>query len=190
MLDVDDLVLAAIEASGGRIEGRTRLQKLVFFVSTLLDVDAGYRPHLYGPYSSVVSATAESQASRGVVRETVEEFPSTSGFAGHDDDFRRYVYVLTDEGRKALAWRAQRKPQEFSEAVRIAQLLVASGADYRLLSWAAKLYFVLRAEKQPLTYAAARERALHLGWNMAPAEVETGVDLLVKTGLVERNTPQ
>jgi len=184
MLDVDDLVLAAMHASGGRIEGRTRLQKLVFFAATLLKVEASYRPHYYGPYSSIVTAAAESQASRGVLRETLEAFPGVAGFAGNDDDFRRYVYVLADSGRKALEWRRNRQPEEFDKAVEIVQTLVNSRADYRVLSYAAKLYYILRAEVSPLTIEAARERAQELGWQMRQEEMKQGVELLLEIELV------
>jgi uncharacterized protein YwgA len=190
MLDVDDLIFAAMQASGGRIEGRTRLQKLVFFLSEVLGVEAGYRPHFYGPYSSPVSAAAESQASRGALREMVEEFPGVSGFAGNDDEYRRYVYSLTGDGRQALQWRRQRNPEEFDEAVKLANRAIATGANYRVLSYAAKLYYVLRAAKQEasLTYASARRRAKELGWEMSREDIDRGVDLLLRMKLVTKRT--
>jgi len=187
MLDTDDLVLAAMDASGGRVEGRTRLQKLVFFISTLMDIDAGYRPHFYGPYSQLISSTAESQASRGVLREVVESYPGTRGFSGNDDEYRRYVYILTGEGREALEWRQGRHPDEFNRAVELARTLVDSGADYRILSYAAKLYYVLKAEGEPITPAAARSRARDLGWRMGHAEIGKGVELLASLELIEQH---
>ncbi len=186
MLDADDLIFAALQASGGRIEGRTKLQKLVFFLSEMLGIDAGYWPHFYGPYSSAVSAAAESQASRGALRETVEEFPGVRGFAGNDDEFRRYVYVLTRDGQKALKWRREQNPDRFDEAVDIARQLVETGADYRILSYAAKLYYVLRHEGERLTYAAAQSRACDLGWEMSRDEIDRGVDLLLQMKLVKK----
>ena len=187
MLDANDLVLAAVDASGGRIQGRTRLQKLVFFVSTLMGIDAGFRPHYYGPYSQLVSSTAESQASRGVLHEVVQQYSGVSGFSGNDDEYRRYVYTLTREGRDALEWRRERHPEDFAEAVRLAKMLVESRADYRVLSFAAKLYYILKAEAEgkSLTVADARQRASELGWEMSQSDVGTGVDLLGSLELVE-----
>jgi len=58
MLDTDDLVLAGVHASDGRIEGGTRLRKLVFLAATRLNIEAGCRRHFCGPYSSAPTAAA------------------------------------------------------------------------------------------------------------------------------------
>jgi uncharacterized protein YwgA len=184
MLDVEDLVFAAIQGSGGRIEGRTRLQKLVYFAASVLRIDVGYRPHYYGPYSSAVTAVAESQAARGVLNETVESFAGVRGFPGNDDEFRRYLYVLTEGGRKALEWRRARRADEFDKAAGIVRTLVDTGADYRVLSYAAKLFHILLAEECPLTADAARQRAKELGWHMTRDEMQQGVELLLKVRLI------
>ncbi|MBM3501087.1 MAG: hypothetical protein FJX74_20745 [Armatimonadetes bacterium] len=192
MLDVDDLIFAVMGATDSRrVEGRTKLQKLVFFVSEVMRVDAGYRPHFYGPYSAAVSAATESQASRGALKEQVEAFPGTSGFSGNDAEFRRYVYELSAEGQLALQWRREQNPAEFDKATTIAQQLLATGADYRVLSYAAKLYYILQAEAQgrALTYEAARARARELGWEMSAVEIDQGVTLLASMRLVTKQRP-
>jgi len=185
MLDVDDLVLAALQASGGVISGRTRLQKLIFFASQVLKVDAGYRPHYYGPYSAEVAATVDGQVSRRVLQEVREVFGSGAPqFPGHDGALRRYTYVLTPDGREALEWHRKQHAEDLQRAVALMKQLAESAADWKVLCYAAKLYHVLVSEGKPLTDAAARDRAQALGWEMSPAELSQGVELLKQVGLV------
>ena len=187
MLDIDALVLAAMEASGGIVQGRTRLQKLVYFASELLQINCGYRPHYYGPYSSDVAAHVSSQVSRGVLSEVLETFATNEPqFPGNDGELRRYTYVLTPDGKAALEWHKERQGQAFDGALAIMRGLTDSGVDYRVLCYAAKLLHVLAAERKPLTWAAAKERARNLGWDMTESEVAQGIELLTTMQLVRK----
>ncbi len=186
MLDTDDLVLAALEASGGVVVGRTRLQKLVYLASQVLHTDCGYRPHYYGPYSSEVAATVDGQVSRRVLAEMPETFGAGAPqFPGHDGELRRYTYALTPDGRSALDWHRREHGSEFDGAVEVMRRLVESGAEWKVLCYAAKLYHILRAENSLMTFAAARQRAQELGWEMQPEEITQGLELLKHVRLVE-----
>ena len=186
MLDTDDLVLAVLQASDGVVVGRTRLQKLVYLASQALRTDCGYRPHYYGPYSSEVASTVDSQVSRRVLAEMPESFGVGSPqFPGHDGEMRRYTYALTPDGRGAVEWHRQRHGEEFDVAVGLIQCLLASGADWKVLCYAAKLYHILKAEGSSMTYTAAQQRAQELGWEMKPEEIAEGVRLLSEVRLVE-----
>ena len=54
-----DFLLSVIAAFGGRVDGRTLLQKRAYFVSLLSDIDPGlnFDAHYYGPYSATVDNT-------------------------------------------------------------------------------------------------------------------------------------
>lgn len=55
-----DFVLFAHGAFDQGITGRTALQKIVYFLSVMMNEDLGYNPHFYGPYSpKVAEANAE-----------------------------------------------------------------------------------------------------------------------------------
>ncbi|MGB2780353.1 MAG: hypothetical protein WBD63_02605, partial [Phycisphaerae bacterium] len=56
-MDATNFVLLALHAVGGEIQGKTKLQKTIYFLGVMtghLD-DLGYRAHYYGPYSDDVA---------------------------------------------------------------------------------------------------------------------------------------
>lgn len=187
-LDLDDVVLAIQEGEAGVIRGRTRLQKIAYFVTYLLrdemGVNPGFTAHHYGPYSSALAASTASAVARGVLVEATELF-SSGDFAGHDMEQKRYSYELAPtRGKAALNWRRERAGEMYNEAVRIVQKISSTGASYRVLSYAAKAHYVLRQEGKPVTPAAILKRAETLGWTLRQEEVDAGVKLLVDLRLI------
>ena len=188
-LDLDDVILAIREGEGGAIQGRTRLQKIAYFVTYLLRddmaVDPGFTAHHYGPYSSSLAATASSAVARGVLTETSEVFPS-EGFAGHDTEQKRYSYGLAPRGEAALKWRRERAGDTYKKAVDVARQIKDTGAEYRVLSYAAKAHYVLRQEGKPITDEAILKGAKNLGWPLTSEELKAGVELLAELRLITR----
>ncbi len=182
-LDIDDLILAALHAYGGVMEGRTKLQKVTYFLSTLDGVEAGYRPHYYGPYSSDVTAAVESQVARGLIDERLERFNS-AGFPAHDREYYRYTYQLTPKGQRVLEWRRQREPDGYADLEEKLSRIVQEDPGYRLLSYAAKLHMILVQSGAPLTLAEALDRAQEYGWKMTEEDTEKGAKLLHTLSLV------
>ncbi len=187
-LDLDDVIQAILEGEGDAIAGRTRLQKMAYFVTYLLrdemGVSPGFTAHHYGPYSSSLAATASSAVARGVLSETAEVF-SSGDFAGHDMEQRLYSYRLTPtRGVAAAKWRREKAGETYDRAVDVARRINVTGADYRVLSYAAKAHYVLRQEGKPITRAAIRKRAKTLGWKLKEEELEAGVKLLRDLKLV------
>lgn len=190
-LDLDDVILAIGEGEGGVIQGRTRLQKMAYFVTYLLRDDMamnpGFTAHHYGPYSSILAAAASSAVARGILVETAEVFPA-GDFAGHDMEQKRYSYqIASTRGEGALKWRKQRAGATYDGAVEIVQRIKNTGTDYRVLSYAAKAHYVLRQEGKSITRKAILERAETLGWKLSQEELVAGVSLLVALGLVTAN---
>ena len=56
-MDVKDFVQLSLLAMGGQIQGKTNVQKKVYFLGLITDCldDLGYRAHFYGPYSDEVA---------------------------------------------------------------------------------------------------------------------------------------
>ena len=67
MMDVPDAIVVTLGAVADKIIGRTVIQKLIYFEMILGLVDANYRPHYYGPYSSEVAGTIQELAALGFV---------------------------------------------------------------------------------------------------------------------------
>ena len=76
-----------------RIEGRTRIQKIVCLLqySKKIPFNFDFRPFYYGPYSDELSESINSLVGMKLIKETVT--PTKYGTF-------RYDYELTDEGRK------------------------------------------------------------------------------------------
>ena len=183
-LDADDLVLAVIDACDGTVEGRTVLQKLAYLVSESMGVNAGYQPHYYGPYSEKVAAAVRGQISRGLLNETPETFDN-SGFAAHDFPHKRYTYKLETRGREAFKWRRDQAESDFDKVRELVGKLMETNPDYRVLSYAAKLYLIVRQAGGRMTLQAALSHAdKKYGWEMSDEEMKAGAALLLNVGLI------
>jgi uncharacterized protein YwgA len=176
-LDVDDLVLLVVHANGEKLTGRTKLQKVIYFLSEMLRIPAGYRAHFYGPYSATVAETVDAQVSRGVLAEQRDDL---GGWDAWGHDYKLYTYHLTDKGREAYAWRRSQAPAAFDEAERWARRILDSGADYMLLSYAAKLWLMVQQQDgvQPVRVEDLQAHARDLGWHIDEADIQRGVQLL------------
>lgn len=115
-VEVDDLIVLLLGARGseprGRLEGITRLEKLVFLVEretpvrTWLTERADFRSHRFGPFSSKVYRAVDKLAAAGLVRDSkaVSDSPDESWEAGNvviGSDAEPYVtrdFELTDLG--------------------------------------------------------------------------------------------
>jgi len=187
MLDADDIVLAVVEGCDGTVEGRTKLQKLAYFVTEVMSLDSDYAPHYYGPYSYGTAAATEGQTARGLLTERVEPVPWPA-FAGHDLVQRRYTYEITLKGQEASKFRKQANAQDFQKATELVRAVRGVTEDYRVLSWAAKVYWVVKTSGEPVTPEQIRRHSSGLGWALTPQQVEQASNVLLKLGLVVKAT--
>lgn len=114
-VEVDDVVVMLLGAPGaapGRVEGITRLEKLVFLferesaLSELVQESADYKAYLYGPFSRKVYQAVDSLSSAGLVVETtvsseaVDEAAESEAAIGDEsgNDFTARSFELTDDG--------------------------------------------------------------------------------------------
>jgi len=90
--DLELLILALKNSSEAVIEGRTKLQKMVFLLKEMHGVNFSYNftPYFYGPYSLDLQTDMDYLVSLGLVEETRES--TASGI--------RYNYELTEEGSR------------------------------------------------------------------------------------------
>lgn len=72
----------------GKIEGRKKLQKMVYILKNLgADFKEDFYFHYYGPYSDVLTIELEELKSINVIKEDVKE---------HDNYFPTYTYELNE----------------------------------------------------------------------------------------------
>ena len=176
-----DFVLCLVDACGGRLQGRTLLQKRAFFVTELVGDDYGlnFDAHFYGPYSATVEGTVTQLKNLGFLQE------SSTGFGTVKEGFemRRYDYSLTPDGEQLL--KELRKTPEYA-AIKAAtdRVLQAGDRNYLELSIAAKAYFLLkRKEGGIMTIAEIVKEAQKYNWNVSPDSIQKAVGFLSSVGL-------
>ncbi|MCK9314430.1 MAG: hypothetical protein M0P20_10320 [Methanocorpusculum sp.] len=176
-MDEFDGVLVMLKAAGGRIPGRTAIQKLGYF-STIPDaIKAHYRPHYYGPYSADIAGAIQALVSYGFIEERVET-PVAPGSAAAPD-WKRYTYSLTDDGRKLVS---RLEKEHTSEARKIEEIVSickdTASLDSKTLSWAAKVHYIQTLERRDLSHDEIREIARTLNWDLTEDQIDQGVNLL------------
>jgi uncharacterized protein YwgA len=179
-----DFVHLVLYAFDGSIQGRTKLQKIVYFVGALTDLlpDLGYRPHYYGPYSSEVTAAVNELQGLGFLQQTSS---SAGAVDPHGFEVARYDYALTPEGKEIAQEKAERFPEEWARIRRVAEHLKSLNAnDYVKLSIAAKAYFLLGERDGDATIAELVGMMPRFGWNVTRDQVSEAGEFLESLGLI------
>ncbi|MBX9625615.1 MAG: hypothetical protein K2X82_17550 [Gemmataceae bacterium] len=184
-----DFVQLALHAAGGKIQGRTKLQKTVYFLGLVtghLD-DLGYQAHHYGPYSADVADAVSTLEAIGFASSAVASVGSVDpqGF-----EIRRTDYALTEEGVRAAERKARSHPDLYGKLqAGVDQLRRAGDLDYVRLSIAAKAYFLLRQRKAPVAEQELPHLARSFGWAVSEQQIRDGLDYLRQLNLAERVVP-
>ncbi len=102
MMDAADAILATVAATGAPLQGRTSLQKLVYFEAENSLVDAKFKPHFYGPYSEDVANAVDSMVALGYLKENVTVLGEQTDpwLAAVSGEVKVYSYELNDEGKQ------------------------------------------------------------------------------------------
>jgi len=184
MMDVPDSIIVTLGAVADKIVGRTAIQKLIYFEKVLCLVDANYRPHYYGPYSSEVTGTIQELAALGFVEEKMET-RETTGYSV-SDDWKRYCYKLTNDGSDFLAAvknEDSKSCDNISEIVRICGR--RSKFNPQILSWAAKVHYIASHEDKAMEFKEIIYNAKEFRWNLTEDNIKIAVDLLNDLRLIK-----
>jgi hypothetical protein len=176
-----DFLLSLIDASGGKVQGRTLLQKRAFFVTELIGKDFGLKfdAHFYGPYSATVEGTTTQLKNLGFLQE------ASTGFGIVSDGFevRRYDYSLTKDGDEILK-RLRATPEYGTIKAATDRVLAAGDPNYVELSIAAKAYFLLKNKGGgSMSVGELIKQAEKYNWNISPQSVHRAVGFLSSVGL-------
>jgi uncharacterized protein YwgA len=181
-ITVRQAALVSLEAVGGKVEGRTALQKIMYFVSVALRRDFGHRAHYYGPYSRPLENALTSSALAEEVTETIERYPTyLSG-----PDIRKYTYELTQSGTKAAdAARAEYQDEANTILATVESVrAVVPDLEQQTLSMAAKIHFIVIHQDDPPDISEIPELAKQLGWRISDGQVRQSIDLLQRLKLL------
>ena len=179
-MEQNELLIAILHAEPvGEIDGRTTIQKLAYFSSVKTGIDMGFGPHYYGPFSPPLASHLENLAAFDFI---VEKGRRTIR------DRTMYSFSLTKDGEKLAKKIEKNYPREY----RIIRNVV--NRCYRIvhnnifvLSWAAKVHYILHQTEKPMTYEEAISTGKLFGWKLSEKEIESAVKLLRALGLIKKS---
>jgi uncharacterized protein YwgA len=179
-----DFVHLVLYAAGGRIEGRTKLQKYVYFAGVLTEMheDLGYRAHYYGPYSSKVTAAVEELRGLGFLE---QQRAGGGQLDPQGFEFARYDYALTSDGIKIAEEKSHLRGHAWKTIQKaVTRLENANPSDYLKLSIAAKAYFLVRRAKEPVTDDRLVQMCQNFGWKVSQDQIAEAIQWLKSLDLV------
>ena len=177
-MEISDIITTILDVEPNGIDGRTVIQKLGYFASVKIKKDVGYGPDFYGPFSPLVASHLTNLVGLDFVlekgRRTVR-------------DRMMYSYYLTDDGQQLAKKIKEEYPTEYSiirNVVKKCSRIVHN--NFYVLSWAAKVHFILRQTGKAMTHEQAIDVGRLFGWRLNERQVESGVKLLLALGLVKK----
>ncbi len=189
-----DFVHLLLLAAGGQLNGRTKLQKTVYFAGALTGQlsKLGYRAHYYGPYSSDVAAAVDELRSLGFLKQVVN---ASGAVNSQGFEIARYDYELTEAGQMVAKDKAEQFPHEWGQIQdAMKQMRAARDEDYVKLSIAAKAFF-LRSRNPKTTSAEAlspealSKQTSRFGWQVTPEEFRAADEILKSMNLSHTYSP-
>jgi len=177
-LEASEYILLLLSSKAEGINGRTALQKLGYFGSVKTGIDLGYGPDFYGPYSTVISATLQNMVESDFI---VEQERFTNRYR------KLYTYNLTEESKlqaKQLRKKYVKESRIISSVVKKCEHV--ANLDYNVLSWAAKVHFVLSQTGKGMTHNEAISSSRTFGWQLNEQQVKAGAKLLQELKLIKK----
>ncbi|MGD0203292.1 MAG: hypothetical protein ABSC20_05230 [Candidatus Bathyarchaeia archaeon] len=175
-VDIEELIITILSSCPEGVDGRTAIQKLGYLSSVKLNMDAGYEADLYGPFSPIVASNLQTLVEFDFVVEKARQTVRNRTM---------YNYYLTADGHQFAEVINKKFPTEhriISKVVNACSRIV--NCNYRSLSWASKVHFILKKTEKPMNYTEAMNAGKLFGWKLNQSEVEAGVKLLQALHLI------
>jgi uncharacterized protein YwgA len=181
-MEARHLLLMILDACGKKIESKTKLHKIAYFISILLKKDFQFNAYYYGPYSRPIEEGLGELTGAGFVNVNICSYgiDSTHGF-----EKKRYAYNINEAGNELLNHLKTRYPDEYTTIERYTNILKEE--NYIDLSIAAKSYFILNKENQPLTFDQIRLKAHEFRWNISGNEIDSAIKILKNLNFIKEN---
>jgi len=179
-MNTRDFVTLAYEAFGGRIEGKTVLQKRIYFLNVMVNGRISFKAHYYGPYSQEVTNANSELIDLGYVQRSISSIGaiSSQGF-----EIARHDFQLTNDGKSITARKKADYSAEWDKINTAAKKILNAGdVDYMILSAAAKAHFINGGGKK-LNKKQIQKLAKNFGWTVSEKDLEKAEDFLKKIDL-------
>jgi uncharacterized protein YwgA len=180
-LEISDAILVAVKEAGDNVLGRTSIQKLIYFLSIFGKVDVKYLPHYYGPYSADVAGSIQMLSSIDFLDEKVETQQST-GYSV-PENWRRYLYSISEDGEQIIAQLKESNEKEYNEISRIISQFETVNYNPEVLSWAAKVNYIISKKGASMTPEAIINTAGSFGWKLTEEQVDSAIEILKNLNL-------
>ena len=178
-MEASEFIILLLNSKPNGIEGRTAVQKLGYFATVILKKNLGYEADFYGPYSTVVAANLQNLVESDFV---IEKQHVTSKCR------KMYSYNLNDEAvdlARKLKKTYSKEGKAIENVVKKCDKIV--NCDYNVLSWAAKVHFVLQKNKKAMTYQEAIIASSKFGWKLSESQIASAAKLLRELKLIAKN---
>jgi uncharacterized protein YwgA len=176
-MDIPELLVAILSINAEGIGGRTAIQKLGYFCSVRLNEEFGYGPDFYGPYSSLVAAHIQDLVGMDFIGEKARR--TLHGRV-------MYSYYLTEDGEELARDIQEKNPKIYSAIKEVVETCseVVNNNIY-VLSWAAKVHFILSQTETPISYKEAIQIGQEFGWELNSNKIESAARLLQALNLIK-----
>jgi len=176
-MDIPELLVAILGVNPEGIDGRTAIQKLGYFCSVRLKEEVGYGPDFYGPYSPLVAAHIQDLVGMDFIGEKARR--TLHGRV-------MYSYYLTEDGEELARGIHEANPEIYSAIKEVVETCsnVVNNNIY-VLSWAAKIHFIVSQTKKPISYTEAIQLGQEFGWELNPSKIESAAKLLQALNLIK-----
>ncbi len=173
-MNTRDVLLLILDVA--KIRGNTAIQKIAYFISIKLGIDMNFFPHYYGPYSRNVALELQNLVDFNFVDDNIK-FTKRNRIM--------HEYTLNDDGKKIVSVLKNKYKEEY-EVIReiIKNIEDIFGQNYNILSWAAKIHFILKERGIPISEEEIINLAKGYDWNLSDEEIESAKKLLLALKLV------
>jgi len=149
----------------------------MYFENVSKVVDIKYRPHYYGPYSAEVAGAIQELIDLDFLKEEIDT-AKTTGFPV-PDDWKRYRYTLTSDGKKVVELLDLENKEEINKISNLVRTCKETvNLDANMLSYSAKVYYIISSQSKPMTVNEIQKTAGSFGWNLSQNDINDAVDLL------------
>ncbi len=178
-MEARHLLLMILDACGKKIESKTKLHKIAYFVSIILKKDFQFNAYFYGPYSRTIENGLEELTGVGFINMYTSSFgiTSTTGF-----EKKKYTYEITESGDELLRNLKTQYAKEYKQIETYSGKL--HDKSYIDLSIAAKAFFILDKGKKTLGIEQIRSKAREFQWNITDSEIESAIKILKDLNLI------
>jgi uncharacterized protein len=163
-----EVSLVLLHECGGAISGKTLLQKLAYFLAVRNNLDLGFEPHFYGPFSRKL----EQEVELLVLSDWALEQTMVLGTSRGGAPINNTRYELTEEGKTHALQAVKENPELAEDARMIVKVLRdADALTTKRVSLAAKIHFILQSQGLPMKTEEMTAKSPELGWRVNPQEV-------------------